>query len=317
MNTKILAGLIFLLLALRAESQDYKFVYYLDKDLNSVSKQKAVIVGKAYEQGGNLLLNCFLKSTGKLIITAGIKDSALSALHGLFKTYHNDMTTESEGTYAENEMEGVWKYWDKSGYLTDSMIYRHGTRIAYGSYQYSFSKPTIMQLLADPMAIDILEWYNYSFTDSLKNTFTAKDVDVKDGNEKIRFQADFVGNRGLLKEFDSTGAVKTDSVFTREQKEAEFPGGQEGWVNFLRKNMKAGVAADNLAPAGKYKVILKFVVNKDGTLSDIMAENDPGYGTAAEGIRVLKLSPTWKPAILYGIYRRAYRRQPLTFVVEN
>lgn len=159
MGNKTLA-LIFLLCAwLRSAGQDYKFVYYLDKDLSSVSKDNATILAKAYEQDGHLLLDCFLKTTGEKIITASVKDSTLSALHGIFRTYYNDLKIESEGNYVENDMDGIWKYWNTKGQLTDSVIYRQGIRVAYAAYKYRFSKPTFQQLLLNPKLEDTLTWY--------------------------------------------------------------------------------------------------------------------------------------------------------------
>ena len=309
--------IVFLFLALKSESQVYKFIYYLDNDLNSVSKQKAVIIGKAYEQNGKLLINCFVKATGKMIITAGVKDSGLSALHGMFRTYHDNMATESQGNYFENDMDGVWKYWDTKGMLTDSMIYTQGVRIAYGSYKYYFNSPSVKQLLFSPKLKDTLSFYRYSFTDSLKNTFFEKTVSLKNGKEKINFEATFIGERGLLKDYDSTGVVKTDSVFSRQLVEAEFLSGEDGWRNFLQKTLNANVPVLSNAPEGKYTIIMRFIVNPDGTLGEIKAEDDPGYGMVEEGRRVLKNSPKWLPAIKYGIYQRAYRRQPITFLVEG
>jgi protein TonB len=77
------------------------------------------------------------------------------------------------------------------------------------------------------------------------------------------------------------------------------------------------VAANNRAPAGIYNVIIKFVVNKEGIVTNVTAENAPGYGTEKEAIRVITSSPKWKPAKQYGRYVNAYRRQPITFVVDN
>ena len=252
-----------------------------------------------------------------MIITAAVKDSTLGELHGIFRTYYDDLKIESEGNYFENEMDGIWKYWNINGLITDSMIYKQGVRTAYATYKYGFLKPTLKQLLFNPNLKDTLNWYRYSFTDSLKNTFTEKELKIKDGKEKIIFQADFAGNRGLLKEYDSTGAVKTDSVFTRKLQEAEFISGEDRWADFLRKNVNPMVLADNNAPDGKYTVFLKFTINSDGTLNDIKPENDPGYGMVAEAIRVLKISGKWIPAIRYGIYHKAYRIQPITFLIEG
>ena len=290
LNTKIFISIVFSFLVLTTFSQSYKYIYYLDKDLSSISKEKAVIIGKGYVDNGSFILDCFLKITGNKIASATLTDSTLSTLHGMFTTYYDDMKIESAGNYFENEMDGVWKYWDTGGLLTDSMIYSHGIRLAYGMYKYYFLKPTLKQLVFNPTLKDTLNWYRYSFTDSLKNTFTEKEVGLKDGKEKIRFQVNFIGNRGLLKEYDSTGTVKSDSVFTRELQEANFVGGEDGWRNFLRKTLNPNVPVDNGAPDGKYTVIIKFIVNPDGTLEDIKPEMDPGYGMAAEAMRVLKNS---------------------------
>ena len=317
MTTKIFATIIFSFLALKTLSQSYRYIYYLDNDLSSTTKQKATIIGKGYDNNGHLILDCFLKTTGNKIISATVKDSTLSTLHGIFKTYYDDMKTESEGYYFENDMDGVWKYWDKDGFLTDSMIYKNGIRIAYASYKYYFSRPTLGQLFFPDSLKTATYLYIYSFTDSLKNTFNEKEVSFIKGKPRTNSEANFVGQRGLLKEYDSTGIVKTDSVFTRKLQEAEFINGEDGWRNFLRKTLNPMVLVDNHAPDGKYTVILSFIVNPDGTLSDIKPENDPGYGTVAEAMRVLKNSPRWQPASGYGKYKRVYRRQPITFFIEN
>lgn len=316
MRNRILTFIFFLLLAYKSNGQAYKYIYYLDKELNSVPRSEAVLIGKAYPYNGYLRIDCFLKTTEKLVLTATVKDSTLSTLHDLFRTYHDDMSVESEGNYFENDMDGVWKYWDKRGFLTDSAIYSRGVRTAYGNYEYHFNSPSPKQLAASPGLKDTLSSYRYSFTDSLKNRFTEKMVSVKDGTEKIGFEVSFTGERGLLKEYDSAGAVKTDSVFNRVLADASFSGGDYAWKNFLRKTLNPNIAALNNAPAGKYTVIMRFIVNPDGTLGEIKAENDPGYGMVEEGKRVLKMSPKWFPATRYGIYQRASRRQPITFLVD-
>lgn len=61
LNCKLVAVLLIIAIALKAEGQDYKYVYYLDNDLNSTSKAKATIVGKGYVHNGSLILNCFQK----------------------------------------------------------------------------------------------------------------------------------------------------------------------------------------------------------------------------------------------------------------
>jgi hypothetical protein len=46
---------------------------------------------------------------------------------------------------------------------------------------------------------------------------------------------------------------------------------------------------------GNGRVYIKFMVEKDGSLSEFEILRDIGFGTGEEAIRVLKLSPKWIP----------------------
>jgi protein TonB len=108
-----------------------------------------------------------------------------------------------------------------------------------------------------------------------------------------------------------------NKVFTVVQIPAEYPGGLAAWNKYLERNLNANVPNDNGAPTGRYTVVLSFIVNKEGGISEIAAENDPGYGTKEEAMRVLKKGGGWKPAVQNGrnvIYRH---RQSITFQVSE
>jgi periplasmic protein TonB len=118
-----------------------------------------------------------------------------------------------------------------------------------------------------------------------------------------------------------TGVIETlkkedeeDKILTIVQVEAAYDG---DWNNFVKRNLNAELPAENGAPAGKYTVIVKFVVSKDGSVSDIDCENDPGYGICEEAKRVIKKTKNWVPAIQNGRNVNAYRRQHITFLVEE
>ena len=108
-----------------------------------------------------------------------------------------------------------------------------------------------------------------------------------------------------------------DKVFTVVQIPAEFPGGLPAWSRYLERNLNRDVPVENGAPAGRYTVIVAFTVSKTGAISDVQAENDPGYGTKAEAIRVITKGPAWKPAVQNGrnvIYRH---KQSITFIMSD
>jgi protein TonB len=59
------------------------------------------------------------------------------------------------------------------------------------------------------------------------------------------------------------------------------------------------------------------VVDKEGNVSDVKALTSHGYGMEDEAVRVIKKGPQWKPAIQNGRNVKAYRRQPITFQIEE
>lgn len=108
-----------------------------------------------------------------------------------------------------------------------------------------------------------------------------------------------------------------EKVFYVVQIPAEFPGGINGWKNYLERNLNSDIPVTNGAPGGRYTVVVSFTVDKSGAISDVVAENDPGYGTKAEAIRVIAKGPNWKPAVQNGnkvIYRH---KQSITFLVSE
>ncbi|MDP3392254.1 energy transducer TonB [Sediminibacterium sp.] len=108
-----------------------------------------------------------------------------------------------------------------------------------------------------------------------------------------------------------------DKIFTVVQIAAEFPGGIPAWTKYLERNLNRDLPVENGAPPGKYTVVVSFIVAKDGAISDVVAENDPGYGTKAEAVRVIARGPKWKPAVQNGrnvIYRH---KQSITFMVSE
>lgn len=70
----------------------------------------------------------------------------------------------------------------------------------------------------------------------------------------------------------------------------DFPGGIEKFYKFIAKNYQVP-EEEGL----KGKVFVSFVVEKDGSLTDIKVIRDIGYGTGKEAIRVLKSCPKWNP----------------------
>jgi protein TonB len=75
-------------------------------------------------------------------------------------------------------------------------------------------------------------------------------------------------------------------------------GGEEAWAKFLNKNLRFPQEAQDEGVGGR--VFMSFVVEKDGSLSNITVERPAGHGFDEEATRVLKLAKAWKPGIQNG-----------------
>jgi antitoxin component YwqK of YwqJK toxin-antitoxin module len=103
----------------------------------------------------------------------------------------------------------------------------------------------------------------------------------------------------------------TKDVFSEVEQQPEFPGGLEEFGRFLFKNLKMPEADKDKGTSGK--VIIQFVVEKDGSLTDIQAKSGPSETVIKEAIRVIQLSPKWKPGNQNGNPVRVRYTVPINF----
>ncbi len=112
-------------------------------------------------------------------------------------------------------------------------------------------------------------------------------------------------------------ARQNNLVFVKTEISPQFTGGDEAWRKYLRENLKAATPVDEGWKAGKYTLIVKFIVHTDGTVSDVTTENYKGSKTAQHCIGIILKAPKWQPAVQNGHQVNAYKKQPITFVIEE
>lgn len=103
-----------------------------------------------------------------------------------------------------------------------------------------------------------------------------------------------------------------EAIQTTVDVPAKFIG---NWIGFLERNLDPEVPVNNGAAAGRYSVVVQFVVDKEGKVSDVKALTGHGYGVEEEAVRVIKKAPKWQPAIQAGYVVKAYHRQVIVFEV--
>ena len=95
----------------------------------------------------------------------------------------------------------------------------------------------------------------------------------------------------------------------------EFPGGQQALFKYLGENVKYPVIAQENGIQGR--VICQFVVNKDGSIVDVVAVRSSGEASLdKEAIRVIKSMPKWKPGKQRGKPVRVKYTVPVNFRLQ-
>ncbi len=105
-----------------------------------------------------------------------------------------------------------------------------------------------------------------------------------------------------------------NKVFDVVEEMPSFPGGQGALMSFLSSNIKYPVVAQENGVQGR--VIVGFVVEKDGSISDVkvMRSVDPSLDREAQ--RVVKSMPKWKPGKQNGSAVRVKYTVPVVFRLQ-
>ena len=106
-----------------------------------------------------------------------------------------------------------------------------------------------------------------------------------------------------------------EPVFMVVEEMPEFPGGNTELMKFLAKNIKYPAEAQQKGEQGR--VIVQFVVGKDGKLSDIKIMRSISPTLDAEAIRVIKAMPDWKPGTQRGQAVNVKFNIPISFRLDG
>lgn len=105
-----------------------------------------------------------------------------------------------------------------------------------------------------------------------------------------------------------------EQIFTAVEQNPEFPGGAAEMYKYLSKNIRYPGAASRANIQGR--VFLQFVVNTDGSITDVEVVKGVGFGCDEEAVRVVKSMPKWKPGRQSGRAVRVKYTLPVNFQLE-
>lgn len=109
--------------------------------------------------------------------------------------------------------------------------------------------------------------------------------------------------------------INDEGIFFSVQKPAEFPGGVAAWKRFLERAM-SNYPEKAVENGTQGMVIVQLVVDKDGSITNVKALNDPGDGLADYAVKIIKTGPHWIPAEQNGRKVTYQFKQNITFQLQ-
>ncbi|MGF7079217.1 TonB family protein [Mucilaginibacter sp. UYCu711] len=137
----------------------------------------------------------------------------------------------------------------------------------------------------------------------------AENKPVEDANKYITIA------ENIDHEINVDTVPKKGPVFSQVEKQPQFPGGISGFGRYLADNIKYPAADKEGKTEGR--VIASFVVEDDGTLSDVKAIRGPSESMKTEAVRVLLKSPRWVPGVQNGHAVRVSYTVPIQFTIPG
>lgn len=93
-----------------------------------------------------------------------------------------------------------------------------------------------------------------------------------------------------------TKEKRAKKISTHVEIKYAFPGGDSAWVRSVKESIDQSMAAGKRVKKGTYMVSAKFIISRDGSLSDVVCESDPGFGMCEAVLRAIKRSKKWTAA---------------------
>ena len=186
------------------------------------------------------------------------------------------------------------------GYIDDNKIYvRESSKYAKYVWEFTLSKNHQLSM----------------FDNNKKAWITLKPCNEVSVNKNAVYRPK--GSMIQLNNSDSSASSQSDKndIYAAVEQSPEFPGGVNALQKFINANIKYSDEMQKANISGK--VIVSFVVEVDGSLSNINIIKDLGLGTAEEAKRIFALSPKWKPGLINGKPVRVLWNLPVIFDTAN
>ena len=242
---------------------------------------------------GEYISRTFYPETKQITSYTTFSTEELSIKQGPYKSWYDNGQVEYIGQYSNNKREGFWIEYD--WYKKDDLARKHFS----GNY------------------VDDLKQGNWkSYLDSKVVDEVFYKNGVKDG---IFINYDSTGNivnKGIYQDnkIISQSKSMSENQFNKETSPEFLQGGYNGLISYLYKNLNYPKEAKTLGISGR--AIVKFVVQKDGTIGNIEVIRGLTDCIKAELIRLIESLPDWEPGKVNGKSVNVPFELPIKFILQ-
>ena len=154
----------------------------------------------------------------------------------------------------------------------------------------------------------VKEVFDFKLVDN--NTETKDDFDFFTSD--IRADEPILFDKPFLKQTEEE--PEDETVYDWADVMPEFPGGEQALLNYLKNTVVYPVVAQETGTYGK--VFVGFIVDADGSVTDVHIIRGVDDSLNNEAIRVVNSMPKWKPGMRAGRYVRVSYIVPINFVLQ-
>lgn len=147
-------------------------------------------------------------------------------------------------------------------------------------------------------------------------------IDIVDNSIKVDLDIDFDAEMDEDADIEDSPIKQNEEEETAEEEifvfvedQAGYVGGEEARMKYLQENIKYPEMAKESGIQGT--VHLKFVIEKDGSVSNVSVQRGIGGGCDEEAVRVVKKMPKWQPAKQRGRPVRVWFNMPIKFTLQG
>lgn len=221
--------------------------------------------------------------------------------------------TIPDGNYSIKEIKG------RDGVFVDTRreVIIHANKFIYPSTPAKTNIDVMKAVLVINGKIEpnrILKEKTISAETVIMHSGDEKDMIAKYGdrakNGVVVFEDAVISNEKPAYPQPSGKASSEDKIFTATEISSQFPGGSSAWVTYISQKIRDSINSFTKADYGT--CILRFIVDKDGSVRDVTATTMKGTRLAEVAINAIQNGPKWAPALQNGRKVASYRLQPVT-----